>query len=278
MSWEPARPREVKKLARYVPKRLPIGLAPEDRAVTGLRFARTFRGMVAKPDGSTLNSPLTLYVARAEDARPAGFPTEVVEIGDTLGELRSTSLGTNVTWRVGPMRALVAADARRDGVVVSAARGLIMPEDPATGIKHLRSVPRGFRVIASRWQGPVRGKIATARYRSTGGPILELTVSMQFIDGFDPLLAAVPVHADAAAAKRVRVRGADALYRTSKEPGFPPSVGSMMRASLSWLEHPNLLVTVSARAGRIQLDTMRRISRSLHRIEPEKWNKRFPKR
>lgn len=117
----------------------------------------------------------------------------------------------------------------------------------------------------------------SARYRSDVGDVRELVVTIQHVDGFDPLLAALPVHADAGIARRMRVRGADGLIRFSNEAAFPGAVLSE-RLTLAWLEHRNLLISLTVSGRNLRADRVRRIARSLDRITPERWNRRFPER
>ena len=276
MIWERVSSDSAGLFVRYVPDKLPSGLRPESRAMGTNLSPETFRGVVARLDGSNLKDLLTIYVIQGRSVgKRRTFDTKNVDIGGAKGRLRATDLGTSLWWRSGGFDAIVAGDAGLEDEVISVARGILISEDEGISFE---SIPARYRFIAASQTASRRVKYGTARYVSRSGDGREASINIQYADGFSPLLSAVPVHVDAGMARRVRVRGADGLFRFSDEPRLPKAGRKIARASLTWLENPDLLITVSATGPDISADYLRRIARSIRRIAPKEWNRRFKER
>lgn len=277
LTWERASGDPAGLFVRYVPTQLPPGLRADSRAMGTNLLPTTFRAVVARVDGIRMKEPLTVYVSRGLPSvgKRRSFDTKDVMVGGAKGRLRATDLGTSIWWRSDGFHAIVAGDAGLEDEIVAVARGLSISE--SKGIR-FESLPAKFRFVAASISPPRLVKHGTARYVSRSGAWQEASINIQYADGYSPLLSGVPVHVDAASGRRVRVRGADGIFRSSLEPRFPSGGRKVERASLTWLENPDLLITISMTGKDVTADLLRRIARSIRKISAKGWNHRFKER
>jgi hypothetical protein len=268
----PSSPENAGEIVFFLPTYLPQGVEAKSASILrGKKEAGSYSAVLGRRDGAAYADVITVSVHEAREDRSISKEErerhETVRIRGERARLDSLDeLGVSLDWFRDGLAVAVRGDKGSRALVIETARALALPASGDATRVRFRSHPNELLGEST---------LPTAKLTSyrldlspTGGSPVAGGITVHLFLGGDVSPASFAVGlADRLRFGTVRDAGAALGYSRTSFTVEERSV-DVEQASVAWLEHPDILVSVS---GSFSEDDAVRVAEGLERVSEEEW-------